>query len=595
MSVAASPVPPKAAACALVYSDVTHVPNINQVLEDIEEVLAERGFSAQRLGDEARTGQGYPESLRKLLSGCVLGVVVLDGLRPNVTYELGFLLGLNKPIIVLQSVHAELAVKTLFVDMGKLQRKQFDSLRNPVLRQDHFSDFDRTHVGFFDCAARKGEAKHLKTLLKGELDKRHSALVAETTRIHTLGSPQEAVNALSSSLAALAGLYYTKENEVDLKDLRDAWNAVKTLANQLRIQIPPTASLMASAAWVRKADSLAAHPEDRKTCLVTALDLCNQALRHLNKQDDAERWARAQFDIGYANSELSLFGYPTERNKNAMAALKQALTVYTFASYPIDFAKTQNNLGVTYDRLAQVERKTHHCGKAIAAYKQALKAYTIDHFPLQYAVIQHNLGAAYGTLSEARDPALNCRRAIAAYKQALKVYTIGSYPVDFAETQSNLGSAFGRLAQVERKAQNCRKAIAAIRRALKILTMGRFPFGYATAQSNLGNALGILAQVKDKKRNCRKAIAAFERAVKTWTLDSFPILYADIKNNEGNVLIALAQVKDGSQNCRKAIAVLEESARIYAAQHCSGPLARTRKNLARAKLICSRRMGHGEE
>ena len=156
---------PRAATCALVYSDVRHVPNINQILEDIEEVLFEHGFAAQRLGDEIRTGQGYPDSLRRLLSDCVLGVAVLDGLRPNVAYELGFLFGMSKPVIVLQSVRAEVAAKTLYSDSGGLQKKQFDSLKNPVLRQDHFSDFDRAHVGFFDCAARRGAPRHLKTLL----------------------------------------------------------------------------------------------------------------------------------------------------------------------------------------------------------------------------------------------------------------------------------------------------------------------------------------------------------------------------------------------------------------------------------------------
>ena len=120
----------RAAACALVYSDVRHVANINQILEDIEEVLSEHGLAAQRLGDEIRTGQGYPESLRKLLSDCVLGVAVLDGLRPNVAYELGFLFGMNKPVIVLQSVGAEVAARTLYDDSGGLQKKQFDSLNN---------------------------------------------------------------------------------------------------------------------------------------------------------------------------------------------------------------------------------------------------------------------------------------------------------------------------------------------------------------------------------------------------------------------------------------------------------------------------------
>jgi len=487
----------RAASCALVYSDVRHVPSINQILEDIEEVLFEHGFAARRLGDEIRSGQGYPESLRKLLSDCALGVVVLDGLRPNVTYELGFLLGLSKPVIVLQSVSAFVSAKTLYDDHAGLQKRQFDSaFKNPVLRQDHFSDFDRAHVGFFDITARRGEQRHLKTLLDGELDKRRSEIVAETTRSQTVGSPQAAVNELSGPVAALAQLYYAKPADVDTSALNEAWDAARAWAEQHGIQVPPATTLMAAATWKSKARTLSARPDDRKTALTVALELYERALSNLSQDEDPERWASAQYGIGYTNIELSLWGDRARRSRKAIAAFEQVLEIHTIDRFPIDFAVAQNGLGNAFRSLAVVEDAVQNGKKAIAAHQQALRVRTIDRFPGDFAVTQNNLGNAFYTLAGVEDKADNCRKAIAAFEQALKVRTLDRFPREFAMTQNNLGNAFRTLAEVEDKADNCRKAIAASEQALKVMTLDRFPIQYATTRCNLGDTFRRLAEVR---------------------------------------------------------------------------------------------------
>jgi len=618
---------PRAATCALVYSDVRHVPNINQILEDIEEVLFDHGFDAQRLGDEIRSGQGYPDSLRKLLSNCVLGVVVLDGLRPNVTYELGFLLGLNKPVIVLQSVAAFVSVKTLYNDHAGLQKRQFENvLQNPGLRQDHFSDFDRTHVGFFDCTARRGEPRHLKTLLNEELDKHRNEIVNETTRSQTFGSPQDVVNELSEPVAELARLYYARPEDVDVPALRKTWDAIRTSAGQHGILVPPATSLMAAATWMSKAGALWARPDDRKAALATALELYEHTLARLDENETPELWADAQLGIGTANNELSLWEDRAERNRKAVAAYEQALKVYTldrfptdFAAtqsklgdalrwlavvadkaencrkaiaayqqalkvrtldrFPADFAATQSSLGNAFNTLAQVDEKAENCKRSIAAFEQALKVRTLDRHPNDFATTQDNLGNTFSTLAEVEDTAENCRKAIAAYEQALKVRTLETSPLDFAATQSNLGTAYNKLAGVEDKAGNCRKAIAAYEQALKVRTLDRLPVQYASTQNNIGNAFRALAEAEDRAENCRKAIAAYEQALKVRTLDRFPLQYAVTHNNLGNAYRTLAAAEDKAANCAKSIAALEESARVFKEQNCPGPVAIVMKNL----------------
>ena len=101
--------------CFLVYSSRRHVGYIRPLLEDrIEPVLKERNFTPRRLSEEIRSGEDYLEKLEEIISDCVLGVVVLDGFRPNILFEFGYLLGKGKPVIILQSSGAEINIKTLF-------------------------------------------------------------------------------------------------------------------------------------------------------------------------------------------------------------------------------------------------------------------------------------------------------------------------------------------------------------------------------------------------------------------------------------------------------------------------------------------------
>jgi len=44
-----------------------------------------------------RSGEDYLNKLEKLIEDCVLGIILLDGLRPNILFEFGFLKGKKNP------------------------------------------------------------------------------------------------------------------------------------------------------------------------------------------------------------------------------------------------------------------------------------------------------------------------------------------------------------------------------------------------------------------------------------------------------------------------------------------------------------------
>lgn len=67
-----------------------------------------------------------------------------------------------------------------------------------------------------------------------------------------------------------------------------------------------------------------------------------------------------------------------------------------------------------------------------------MKVYNLDEYPLNYARTQSNLGAVYGLLAGIRDKEKNCQLAMKAFKIALEVITPAKYPVLNLKVRENL-------------------------------------------------------------------------------------------------------------------------------------------------------------
>lgn len=175
--------------CIIIFSDEKHVEYINTVISYMESILKTEHFRPQRLGDEIRSTEDYLKTLENMVEKCVLGVIILDGFRPNVLFEFGFLKGKEKPIIILQSKDACINVKSLYIPYGEscdkagLTKHQFDKLKNPLIDlSKHLSDFGGKHVAYFDWRVRESNVNHLSVVLKDELKKNRIQVNKEIER-----------------------------------------------------------------------------------------------------------------------------------------------------------------------------------------------------------------------------------------------------------------------------------------------------------------------------------------------------------------------------------------------------------------------------
>jgi len=181
-----------------------------------------------------------------------------------------------------------------------------------------------------------------------------------------------------------------------------------------------------------------------------------------------------QFPLGNraSNLDIAIIGY------------ELALTIFTRADFPQDWATTQNNLAIAY-RNKITGNKAENLDEAIRCYQLALEVTTRADFPQDWAMTQNNLAIAYsdkitGNKAENLDEAIRC------FQQALEVYTRADFPQDWAMTQNNLANAYNNKI-TGNKAENLDEAIRCYRLALEFMTPTTLPLDCLQSGRNLGN------------------------------------------------------------------------------------------------------------
>jgi nucleoside 2-deoxyribosyltransferase len=104
------------------------------LIECIEIVLTPH-FKVNRTPSALESGASQRDQITRLIQDCAFGIVILDGLRPNVVFEYGILHGLKKPVIFFKEVEAQVDIRGFFGDAPEL------SLAPVAINLDkHFSD-----------------------------------------------------------------------------------------------------------------------------------------------------------------------------------------------------------------------------------------------------------------------------------------------------------------------------------------------------------------------------------------------------------------------------------------------------------------------
>jgi len=77
-------------------------------------ILFHGKFQMQRTPSALQSGVSQLTQITDLIRACDFAIVALDGLRPNVVFEYGFLRAFDRPIIVLKEKSARVDIKGYF-------------------------------------------------------------------------------------------------------------------------------------------------------------------------------------------------------------------------------------------------------------------------------------------------------------------------------------------------------------------------------------------------------------------------------------------------------------------------------------------------
>src|SRR3989304_8610441 len=95
-------------------------PHVKNLLAALKDVLGNH-FEQHRTPAALESGESQYEQTFKEIEGASFGVVILDGLRPNVVFEYGIMVGKGIPVLLFKEETAEVDVTGYYTEVPPTQ------------------------------------------------------------------------------------------------------------------------------------------------------------------------------------------------------------------------------------------------------------------------------------------------------------------------------------------------------------------------------------------------------------------------------------------------------------------------------------------
>ena len=377
---------------------VDYIKNVNSKIREV----MENYFEVKTLSDEVKPQKSNFQTLLQLLNdkNCILGIAILDGLRPNVVLEYGILLALDKPLIVLKDENAEIDVKNLDVAL----KSKFDKyhISNPKLDIDkHLSNVKDLHWASYDWR----HPDKLKEILEEELLKLKNDILSEvkntltTPEINNLGESN--YKEFQQSFSEMAG-YIVRFIKPDYQKIKEFDKNMHLLAKKSNIKLPSNyyfelGNIYYELSRFKEAEISYNKAIEINPNLAEAHYNLGILLTDLKRYDEAEKEYREAIRINPNDAEahynLGILLTDLKRYTKAEKEYREAIRINP------DYAKAHNNLGVLLKNLQRYE-------EAEKEYREAIRINP------NYAEAHNNLGVLLTNLQRYEEAEKEYREAI---------------------------------------------------------------------------------------------------------------------------------------------------------------------------------------
>jgi tetratricopeptide (TPR) repeat protein len=305
----------------------------------------------------------------------------------------------------------------------------------------------------------------------------------------------------------------------------------------------------------------------RPAAWTEAVTVYREALQEYTRERVPLEWAGIQLKLGNALTKRSMWPppCPAPQLEEAVTAYREALQEYTRERVPIEWGRTQMNLGNALTELNRCERGTREgpgttrLEEAVTAYREASQELTRERVPLEWARTQMNLGNALAKFSDQHGMTGRLEETVTAYREALREYTRERVPLEWATIQMSLGDKLMRLGELGSGTARLEEAVTAYRDAMKERTHDR-------ARPLDREASGAAERKYSEHGSFEEAVTAYREAVKE-RRDEGKLL--DWDHSQGKLGVALARLgerESGTARLEEAVAAyrqaLQENIRV---------------------------------
>lgn len=336
---------------------------------------------------------------------------------------------------------------------------------------------------------------------------------------------------------------------------------------------------------------------DAEENIKAALNACDEAVVAFIRADDGYGYALTQSALALTEYARMKSGGNADRADEAIKASQEALGIFTAKAYPVEFARTQHQLGLIQGHVAEVQDRLDAAEQAKQALRAAYETYSgrglsdamasvddgmrelADRHPKltwnerELAMLDapgRDRGGARDDAELPTPPVLArgepVRTVVRVPAGELRAATPSAEDLAFDELQAGYALLKAQGGSVGESVTRYQTALTHFYSALNTFTYARSPVRWAEAQSGVGAAYWGLRAGPDGAERVRQAIVAFESALTVYDRGTYPEQFAVTQGHLGAAYHYQARTSGSGAEPRRALEAYEAALRIWSAE-----------------------------
>lgn len=270
----------------------------------------------------------------------------------------------------------------------------------------------------------------------------------------------------------------------------------------------------AVAALACPADAARKHRLDRLRGLMPAAERQCQALAASGSAHASASaslcYAAMVAEVGFRTDEPEVLRQSLEMIRTALSKGKDQLTSAQVAAARVRFGDIQMKFGIEDRSNDLLEEAAHH-------FKLAADVFTFETFPEEFALLRAQAGRALHRLAVAGGKTTVMKEAVQSYFDAAKVWTKGGNPDRWAEMQQSMGAVMSHLGEFSGNSEILGRACKIFEGAAEVWSKEKAPRRWAGLMNNIGACRFAQGKRSGDLPVLREASESFARALEVYS------------------------------------------------------------------------------